>query len=168
MNELARRIGERLKARGLRLATAESCTGGLVGHAVTRIAGSSAYYLGGAVTYSNGLKEQLLGVDPETIRRYGAVSGETAQAMAEGCRRLTGADYTLAVTGIAGPGGGTPEKPVGTVCFGLTAPGQGARDVRCRFRGDRSEIQIIAAATALDLLRRTLLNKTLDFHAKER
>jgi nicotinamide-nucleotide amidase len=161
-------IGGLLTARRQTLATAESCTGGLVGHAVTRVAGSSAYYLGGTVTYSNGLKEQLLGVDPETIHRHGAVSGETARAMAEGCRRLTGADYALAVTGIAGPGGGTPEKPVGTVCFGLAASGTGGQDICCRFRGDRSEIQIIAGATALDLLRRTLLNKTLDFHAKAR
>nr|MDA8164740.1 nicotinamide-nucleotide amidohydrolase family protein [Desulfobacteraceae bacterium] len=149
-------------------ATAESCTGGLIGHAITRVPGSSAYYLGGAVTYSNGLKEQLLGVAPETLRRHGAVSGETARAMAEGCRRLTGADYALAVTGIAGPGGGSPEKPVGTVWFGLAAPGEEARGFHRLFRGSRAEIQAIAGATALDLLRRVLLNKTLDFHVKAR
>jgi len=120
------------------------------------------------VTYSNDLKERMLRVEPETLHRYGAVSGDTARAMAEGCRRLTGADYALAVTGIAGPSGGSPEKPVGTVYFGLAAPGETARDFLFRFSGDRNEIQIISGATALDLLRRKLLNTALDFHEKAR
>ncbi|MEJ2031592.1 MAG: CinA family nicotinamide mononucleotide deamidase-related protein [Deltaproteobacteria bacterium] len=161
-------IGGCLAERRQTVATAESCTGGLIGHAITRVAGSSAYYLGGVVAYSNDLKEKLLGVEPETLRRYGAVSGETARAMAEGCRRLTRADYALAVTGVAGPGGGSPEKPVGTVYFGLAASGEEPRDILCRFRGARNPIQIVSAATALDLLRRKLLNKTLEFHAQPR
>lgn len=150
-------VGRLLTERHQTVATAESCTGGLIGHAITRIAGSSTYYLGGAVTYSNELKGKLLGVAPDIIRRCGAVSGETARAMAEGCRRLTGADYALAVTGIAGPSGGSLEKPVGTVYFGLAAPGE-SEAVLCRFRGDRHAIQTISAATALDLLRRKLLS----------
>jgi nicotinamide-nucleotide amidase len=158
-------VGALLAARGRTLAIAESCTGGLVGHAVTRIAGSSGYFLGSVVTYSDELKEKLLGVETEVLSRYGAVSGETARAMAEGCRRLTGADYAISVTGIAGPGGGSVGKPVGTVHFGLVAPGEAARDFLFRFHGDRLQIQIITCATALDLLRRKLSNKTLDFHA---
>jgi nicotinamide-nucleotide amidase len=159
-------VGAVLGARGQTLAIAESCTGGLVSHAVTRIAGSSAYFLGGVVAYSNELKERVLGVEPAVISRFGAVSGETARAMAEGCRRLTKADYAVSVTGIAGPGGGSAEKPVGTVFFGLAAPGETAHDFLFHFLGDRIQIQNSTCAMALDLLRRKLLNKRLDFHHK--
>jgi nicotinamide-nucleotide amidase len=150
-------VGALLGARGLTVAFAESCTGGLVSHAITRVGGSSAYFLGGMVTYSNWLKEKLLGIDAEILRRHGAVSGETARAMAEGCQRLTGADYAVSVTGIAGPSGGSPEKPVGTVFFGIAAPGEKALSFHFIFRGDRLQIQTITCATALDLLRRHLL-----------
>jgi nicotinamide-nucleotide amidase len=150
-------VGALLGARGLTVAIAESCTGGLVSHAITRVGGSSAYFLGGAVTYSNGLKEKLLGVEAGILNRHGAVSGETARAMADGCRNLTGADYTVSITGIAGPTGGTPEKPVGTVYFGLTAPGEKASSYLFNFHGDRIQIQTITCVTALDLLRRKLL-----------
>jgi nicotinamide-nucleotide amidase len=150
-------VGALLGARGLTVAFAESCTGGLVSHAITRVGGSSAYFLGGMVTYSNGLKEKLLGIDAEILHRHGAVSGETARAMAEGCQRLTGADYAVSVTGIAGPSGGSPEKPVGTVFFGIAAPGEKALSFHFIFRGDRLQIQTITCATALDLLRRHLL-----------
>lgn len=114
-------IGALLSNRGFTLATAESSTGGLVAHRITSVSGSSAYYLGGFVTYSNGAKEALLGVRPETLLAHGAVSQETAQEMARGARERMGADLGIATTGIAGPTGGTPEKPVGLVFVALSA-----------------------------------------------
>lgn len=149
-------VGALLGKQGQTLALAESCTGGLIGHTITRVAGSSAYFLGGAVVYSNGLKERFLGVNREIIMRHGAVSPETARAMAEGVRRATAADYGLAVTGIAGPGGGSGEKPVGTVHIGLAAP-EKTRVAHFSFCGDRWQIQALACQAALDLLRRHLL-----------
>lgn len=114
-------IGALLSKRGLTLATAESSTGGLVAHRLTSVSGSSAYYLGGLVTYSNGAKEALLGVRHETLLARGAVSQETAQEMARGARERLGADVGIATTGIAGPTGGTLEKPVGLVFVALSA-----------------------------------------------
>jgi len=114
-------IGALLSNRGLTLATAESSTGGLVAHRLTSVSGSSAYYLGGLVTYSNEAKEALLGVRHETLLAHGAVSEETAQEMARGARERLGADLGIATTGIAGPTGGTPEKPVGLVFVALSA-----------------------------------------------
>ncbi len=108
-------LAARLRRGGWRLAVAESCTGGLLGHWITQVPGSSAYFLGGVIAYANALKCELLGVPQATLERYGAVSGPTAAAMAQGIRRRTGAEIGLAITGIAGPGGGTPQKPVGTV-----------------------------------------------------
>ena len=110
---LAQRIQGAMVERGLKLATAESCTGGLVGHAITEVAGSSDYYVGGIISYSNELKHAELGVDSATLERHGAVSAQTAVAMAHGARRRYGADMAVAVTGIAGPAGGTDAKPVG-------------------------------------------------------
>ena len=113
-------IGERLAEHKLTLVTAESCTGGLIAHRITNVSGSSAYFLGGIVSYSNEAKAQLLGVQRNTIETHGAVSEETALEMARGARRVFGADMAVSVTGIAGPGGGTPEKPVGLVWIALS------------------------------------------------
>lgn len=119
--EIERDIGLFLVRLGLTLATAESCTGGLLAHRITNIAGSSAYFVGGLVTYANEVKETELGVRPETLVAHGAVSKETALEMARGARARIGADVSLSTTGIAGPGGGTQEKPVGLVYVGLSA-----------------------------------------------
>lgn len=153
---LAAVVGRLLLENGLTLALAESCSGGLVSHLVTRVPGSSEYFIGGVVAYSNELKQQLLGVDGAVLDEYGAVSRETARAMAEGIRHGAGADLGLAVTGIAGPSGGSAEKPVGTVCFGLASPG-GTEDFQFIFAGARWQVQEAAANKALDLLRLTLL-----------
>ncbi|MFO7605992.1 MAG: CinA family nicotinamide mononucleotide deamidase-related protein [Desulfurivibrionaceae bacterium] len=149
-------VGRLLVDNGMVLALAESCTGGLISHRVTRVPGSSEYFLGGAVTYSNELKEQMLGVDGELLAEYGAVSPETARAMAEGIRRKTGADIALAVTGIAGPSGGTADKPVGTVCFGLATSG-GTEDCKSSFNGERWQVQEAACHKGLDILRLAML-----------
>ena len=148
-------VGGRLAACGCTLALAESCTGGLIAAQITAMAGSSGYFRGGVVAYSNDLKERLLGVEATTLAEFGAVSRETARAMAIGVREVSGADYGLAVTGIAGPSGGTQEKPVGTVCFGLAWAG-GVKDLRVQFRGERWQVQEAAAHQALDMLRLTL------------
>lgn len=120
---LEKRIGELLLELGLTLATAESCTGGLLAHRITNVPGSSAYFLGGVVAYAYEAKEILLGVRHETLQTYGAVSEETAREMAQGARQRMGADVAVAITGIAGPTGGTPQKPVGLVYIALSAPG---------------------------------------------
>jgi len=143
-----------LGRRGWRLATAESCTGGLIGGAVTAVPGSSARYVGGAVAYSNGLKQRLLGVPAGLIETHGAVSREVALAMAEGARALD-AECGLAVTGVAGPDGGTAEKPVGTVHVAAATPA-GSRHAQHRFPGDRALVREITVNFALDLLRRAL------------
>ena len=152
-------VGGLLRRKKASLAVAESCTGGLLSHWITNVPGSSDYFLFSGVTYSNEAKIKVLGVLPETIERCGAVHEETAKEMAEGVRRVSGADYGLATTGIAGPGGGTDEKPVGTVCIGLATP-----DVIKWYRfnftsGNRSMNKKIFAMKALDLLRMELLSK---------
>ncbi|KMY66584.1 hypothetical protein AAU61_15720 [Desulfocarbo indianensis] len=152
---LEQKVGRLLAERGLSLALAESCTGGLIGHRLTNVAGSSAYFERGMVVYSNLAKEELLGVSPQTLADHGAVSPETAREMALGARSRAGTDLALAVTGIAGPEGGTPEKPVGTVYFGL-AHGDEVETHHRRFRGNRSQVKAQSAETALDLLRRHL------------
>ncbi|MFQ6016504.1 MAG: CinA family protein [Anaerolineae bacterium] len=116
-------VGELLKARGLTLCLAESCTGGLLAHRVTNVSGSSTYFLGGVVAYANQVKENLLGVSGVTLQQHGAVSRETAIEMAQGARRVLGGDVALSVTGIAGPTGGTVEKPVGLTYIALAAKG---------------------------------------------
>lgn len=150
-------VGRLLRERGLTLAVAESCTGGLLGHRVTEVPGSSAYFLLGVVSYSNEAKERLLGVRPETLREWGAVSTQAAEEMAEGARRLSGADLGLSTTGIAGPDGGTPEKPVGTVCVGLAW--EGGSWSRRYDLGERSRdwVKGMTAQVALDRVRRWLL-----------
>lgn len=121
-------VGELMRQRGLTLATAESCTGGLLSHRLTNVSGSSGYFLGGVVAYSDRLKETLLDVAPETLRAHGAVSEETAREMARGARQSLGADVAISITGIAGPTGGTAKKPVGLMYVGLSSPGK----ERCR------------------------------------
>ncbi|HEX9024305.1 MAG TPA: competence/damage-inducible protein A [Geobacteraceae bacterium] len=141
----------------LSLALAESCTGGLLAKRITDVPGSSAYFLEGAVTYSNTAKTRVLGLPPHLLEEQGAVSSEVAMAMAVGMRNLTGSDISLAVTGIAGPDGGTPGKPVGTVFIALSTH-SGCQAKGFRFSGSREEIRTITSFTALDWLRRHLLS----------
>jgi nicotinamide-nucleotide amidase len=147
-------VGDVLRTRGLTLAVAESCTGGLIGSRITDVPGSSEYFLGGVVAYANAPKTALLGVREETLARHGAVSTEVAEEMAAGVRMRFGADLGLSTTGIAGPGGGTVEKPIGTVCVGLAWDG-GAESRRYDL-GSRSRewIKVMTAQVALDRLRR--------------
>ena len=152
-------VGQLLLAKQQTLALAESCTGGYISHRITRVAGSSAYYYGGAVTYSNDAKMRFLGVRPATLESYGAVSRETALEMSEGIRERTGASIGLSVTGIAGPLGGSPEKPVGTVWISIARTG-GHKAKRYRFHGDRERIIIGTSQAALHWLRTTLLPGT--------
>jgi nicotinamide-nucleotide amidase len=143
------RLADRLVAGGLRLAAAESCTGGWVAKACTDAVGSSRWFERGFVTYSNEAKEELLGVQAETLARHGAVSEATVREMAIGALTHSRADVALAVSGIAGPGGGTPDKPVGTVWFAWAWRG-GRLDVRCeRFGGDRGAVRRAAVEAAL-------------------
>jgi nicotinamide-nucleotide amidase len=149
-------VGELLRRRHLTLAVAESCTGGLIGHRVTDVPGSSEYFLLGIVAYSNDAKRNLLGVAPETLASRGAVSTEVAEEMARGVRRAAGADLGLSTTGIAGPGGGSPGKPVGTVCIGLAWEG-GTWSHRYQLgEHDRAWIKARTADTALERLRQWL------------
>jgi nicotinamide-nucleotide amidase len=146
-------VGKALRARGWTLAIAESCTGGLVGHMLTREPGASDFLLLDAVTYANSAKSRILGVDEETIRWHGAVSSEVAGAMAVGAKRVSGADVALALTGVAGPSGGSEQKPVGTVYFALARP-DGTTEVKHRvLGGDRARIQTLAAYVGLQLVR---------------
>ena len=149
METLVENIAAALLARRQTLATAESCTGGAVGAALTDLAGSSAWYLGGFVVYSNSLKTRLLGVPADLLAIHGAVSAQTAQAMAKGAREKTDADFAVAVTGIAGPGGGTPEKPVGLVYMAVAGPG-GSAVFKHRFAGTRADIRAAAVDAALN------------------
>jgi nicotinamide-nucleotide amidase len=152
---LEQAVGRRLSARGLTLATAESCTGGLVGHRLTGVAGSSAFFERGVVVYSNRAKEELLGVPDEILRTHGAVSGPCAEAMVRGICERSGAACGLSITGIAGPDGGTPSKPVGTVFIGLAV--SGAVEARhFRFSGGRASVKWQSSQMALDMLRRSL------------
>ncbi len=147
--------GQLLMDKNGMLALAESCTGGLIAHRVTRIPGSSQWFERGVVTYSNQAKQDILGVPKQVLSQHGAVSSQTAIAMVEGVRKISGVQYTLAVTGIAGPTGGLPDKPVGTVYIALSAP-EGTKVHRFLFPGDRHMIQDLTAETALDWLRRHL------------
>jgi nicotinamide-nucleotide amidase len=152
-------VGRAVRSRGWRLALGESCTGGLISHLVTSYPASD-YLVGGAVTYANSAKSRLLGVSEDTLRGHGAVSAEVAAEMAEGARRLCECDVGLAVTGIAGPTGGTASKPVGLVYWAVAHPG--GTTVRERvFTGDRDEVQLAAAYAGLDLLRRVAAGLTV-------
>lgn len=149
--ELAERLQARCIARGLTVATAESCTGGLVGHAITDVPGSSAYYLGGVVSYADDAKAALLDVPPDALAMHGAVSAQVARAMAMGARSRVGASLAVAVTGIAGPDGGSAEKPVG-LTYVAAADEQGVEVRRYRWAGDRASNKIASAEAALELL----------------
>lgn len=148
-------VGRMLRDRGLTLAVAESCTGGLICHRLTQVPGCSGYFLGGAIAYSNAVKIALLGVAAKTLARDGAVSRRTAREMARGARRAFEADAAVAVTGIAGPGGGSKAKPVGLVYLAV-AHGGGVIVRRRLFNGSRSAIKSRAAEAALGLVRECL------------
>lgn len=154
-----------LLQEGKTVATAESCTGGMIGSMLTDVPGSSAAYLGGWITYTNELKTSQLGVRPGVIEAHGAVSEDVVIAMAEGARQRSGADYAIAVSGVAGPGGGTEDKPVGTVWLALATPGnspKGTTASLARLIGNRSSIRDRAAKCALQMIRLTLLGQELD------
>jgi len=156
--ELEEVVGRLLREKGKTLAAAESCTGGLIGHRITSVAGSSSYFLEGFVTYGNRAKTGRLGVSEDLLAAHGAVSPEVALAMAEGARRTAGADYGLGVTGIAGPDGGTPDKPVGLVYTALAW--EGGREVEKNlFLGPRDRVKFQSSQNILDLLRRRLLQE---------
>lgn len=155
LDTLSRLVGEHLAARGWRLATAESCTGGWVAEVVTATAGSSGWFDCGFITYSNDAKCALLGVSPMTLARHGAVSEPTTAAMVRGTLERAEADLALSISGIAGPGGGSADKPVGTVCFGWGRTGESPQTATCRFDGDRAAVRRQAVVFALtELLRR--------------
>jgi nicotinamide-nucleotide amidase len=156
---LHRFVGDLLRERGLTIAAAESCTGGLLLERLTEIPGSSDYVAGGIVAYTNGLKSSLLGVDRELIEQFGAVSEPVAAAMAEGIRERSGADVSVAITGIAGPGGGSPQKPVGTVVIAVLVTGKPMSVRTHSFPGGREHVRFQATQAALDSLRRLLLTR---------
>ncbi|MBI3738461.1 MAG: CinA family protein [Chloroflexi bacterium] len=151
MTKLENVIGDLLRARGLKLATAESCTGGLIANRITDVPGSSDYFLGGVMAYAYEAKVALLGVSWDTLKAHGAVSRETVLEMARGARKALSADVAISVSGIAGPGGGLPNKPVGTTWFGLSAP-DGEWAYLRQFDGNRIQNKSFAADTALQIL----------------
>ena len=153
-------VGELLRGDGFRVAVAESCTGGLVTAGLVDTPGSSRYVETGVIAYSNEIKRTVLGVDPALLTTHGAVSEAVAVAMAEGARQVGATDIGVGVTGLAGPGGGSDKKPVGTVCVGVVGPGSEQEARTALFPGDRAMVRRLATQTALDLLRRVLLRRT--------
>lgn len=154
-NSIAKKVAslaEVLQQRGWTVTAAESCTGGAVAMHLTELAGSSAWFNGSFVTYSNELKEKILGVAPETLLAYGAVSEQVADEMSLGARVKAGADLAVAISGIAGPGGGTKEKPVGTVCFGVAVEGEPCVTETRLFTGNRHQVREQAVDHALQML----------------
>lgn len=149
--QLAEKAGRLMRARRLTLSTAESATGGLIAALITEVAGSSDYFLGAVVAYSNRIKNRVLGVSTETLDHYGAVSKETGKEMAEGVRRVLGTDLGLSDTGIAGPGGATPAKPLGLFYLGLATP-SGTDVTELHLNGNRSDNRLEAAYHALSIL----------------
>jgi nicotinamide-nucleotide amidase len=149
LQQLAIELGDKLLARGWMLATAESCTGGWVGQLLTSLPGSSHWYERGFITYANAAKVEMLDVPEQTLATHGAVSEQTAAAMAAGALKHSHAQATLAISGIAGPGGGTPQKPVGLVCYGWALADGTVMSSTCRLDGDREEIRSRAVAAAL-------------------
>jgi nicotinamide-nucleotide amidase len=148
--DLAARVGSRLLGRKLMLATAESCTGGLIAGAITAIAGSSDWFDRGFVTYSYASKTELLGVPAASLEQFGAVSEQVARAMADGALACSAADLAVAVTGIAGPAGGMPDKPVGMVCFGWAMRGAATELATMHFPGDRAAVRALTVRHALE------------------
>jgi nicotinamide-nucleotide amidase len=161
IGDLLRRGGA-AHGRAATLATAESCTGGLLAERLTRIPGSSDYFLGGVVTYADAEKTRLLGVPAEWIAEHGAVSEPVARAMAEGVCRALAADYGIGITGVAGPGGGSEAKPVGTVDIAVAGPGGKTAHRRYRFPGDRERIRWFASQLALEMFRRLILSGSIE------
>lgn len=159
ITELAARAGEALSGRGATLAAAESCTGGMLGAAITAVGGSSAYFRGGVIAYHDDVKQNLLKVRREALEQVGAVSEPVAQQMALGVRAALEADYGIGVTGIAGPTGGTPEKPVGLVFICVSSD---AGDIVSRFQfgGSRDDVRRAAVAAALSMLEQKLASET--------
>jgi len=151
-------VGNLLKQKNLTLATAESCTGGFLSHRITNMAGSSSYFMEGVISYSNEAKAEILGVPLELIDSHGAVSGPVVRAMAEGVKKLAGSDFGIGISGIAGPSGGTPEKPVGTVFIGLETDSKEMIVSEFHFHGTREEIKLVTVLNALDMIRKSLLN----------
>ena len=160
-NSVEVQIGNLLRKRELKLALAESCTGGLIGDRITNVPGSSEYFLGGIVAYAYEAKVALLGVSWDTLNTKGAVSQETVLEMARGTRRILNTNIAVSVTGIAGPGGGTPEKPVGTTWIGLVAA-EGEWGRRFHFSSDREGNKVLAVDAALNLLLEYLHNGRLE------
>jgi nicotinamide-nucleotide amidase len=156
VNELAQQVGARLKAAGATLVTAESCTGGWVAQEVTSVAGSSAWFDRGFVTYTDASKQELLGVQAATLAQHGAVSEQTAREMAQGALARSPAAVSLSVTGIAGPGGAVPGKPVGTVCFAWARRGGAVTSETRRFDGDREAVRRESVVHALQGILRAL------------
>lgn len=150
LEKLSERLGRLLSARGEWLSAAESCTGGWLAQSVTAIAGSSGWFERGFVTYSNAAKCEMLGVPETTLERHGAVSEATARAMAQGALAHSHADWAVAITGIAGPGGGSPEKPVGTVCFAWARKGAGCEAQTVHFAGEREAVREQSVRHALN------------------
>jgi nicotinamide-nucleotide amidase len=155
--KLAKQVGEILEAKKLMLVTAESCTGGQVAQTVTSVSGSACWFERGFVTYSNEAKQEMLGVKPATIETYGAVSEETAREMAEGALLHSHAQISLAITGIAGPTGGSKEKPVGTVCFAWTGQNLPTTSITKHFIGHRDDIRTQATQFVLETLIKTVI-----------
>lgn len=153
---MLRLVSESLKKKQLTLSTAESCTGGTLGALLTEQPGSSDFYLGGVISYSNAMKENFLGVSAQTLAQFGAVSAETAREMAAGVRERTKTDLGISITGIAGPGGGSQEKPVGLVYIGL-ATSEGIKANKFQFHGGRNSIRQLSVQAALDWIRCYLL-----------
>ena len=149
LHQLAVELADRLRARGWMLATAESCTGGWVGQLLTSLPGSSEWFERGFITYANAAKIEMLGVSEEILAAYGAVSEQTAAAMAAGALKHSHAQAALAISGIAGPGGGTPQKPVGLVCYGWALADGTVMSSTCRLGGNREEVRSRAVAAAL-------------------
>ena len=154
-------IGRLLAKHGMTVSAAESCTGGTISALFTAVPGSSDYYLGSVTSYANSVKTGVLGVDPKVIEEFGAVSSECVAQMAEGVRRLTGSDFSVATSGIAGPGGGSETKPVGLVWIGVSSQ-KGTETLKMVFRGDRKRNMERFAASALDTLRKKLINELID------
>lgn len=150
--ELAQQVIAQLLARGLTISTAESCTGGQLAAALTSVPGSSAVFIGGIVAYANSVKHALLEVPADVLETHGAVSAQCAQAMAAGCQHGFATEFALSTTGIAGPGGGTPDKPVGLVYFGWARLGQPVRVEPRQFSGDRAAVQRLSVEHSLRVL----------------
>jgi PncC family amidohydrolase len=157
LNRLIEQVARRLKARKLTVSVCESCTGGMLSAALTSFSGSSKYFLGGIIAYSDAVKRKAAGVKAESLARFGAVSAETASEMAQGVQRRLRSDVAIAITGIAGPTGGSVDKPVGTVYIAV-ARGKGIRVERFQFKGTRKRIRSSACRHGLELLKEELRN----------